>query len=365
MSTEPRSPAPRPLDPELLKSYAKRVFGHLEGAMTSAMIYLGDRLGLYQTLAGAGPLNSVQLAERTGLHERWLREWLHQQGAAGVLTFRGDGRFELEPEGEAVLANEAHPACGVGFFAQLPTLLRVAEQLPESFRSGVGLPYDAFGPEGAAGIERGLAPWFRALLVPFALPRVPGALDVLQSGARVADVGCGAGVALLEMAKAFPSSEFHGYDISQHALARAEEKRARDAVPNAQFHDAQREPLPEDGSFGFVTTFDCLHDMTDPAGITRAIRRALRDDGLWLIADIKAHDGYEQNVEKNPMAAMMYGTSVLSCLSSALSEPGGAGLGTLGLSGARLQRMTEAAGFSRFEPLDLGHPVNAFYVVRP
>ncbi len=365
MSRESRTPAARPLDPERLKSYAKHVFGHLEGAITSAMVYLGDQLGLYRALAGAGPMTSVDLAERTGLHERWLREWLHQQGAAGVLTFCGKGRFELEPEGEAVLANEAHPACGIGFFAQLPTLLRVAEQLPDAFRSGVGLPYDAFGPEGAAGIERGLAPWFRALLVPFALPRVPGALDVLQSGARVADVGCGAGVALLEMAKAFPSSEFHGYDISQHALARAEEKRAQEAVANAHFHDARREPLPEDGSFGFVTTFDCLHDMTDPAGMTRTIRHALRDDGLWLIADIKAHDGYEQNVEKNPMAAMMYGTSVLSCLSSALSEPGGAGLGTLGLSSARLQRMTEAAGFSRFEPLDLGHPVNAFYVVRP
>jgi ubiquinone/menaquinone biosynthesis C-methylase UbiE len=178
-------------------------------------------------------------------------------------------------------------------------------------------------------------------------------------------VGCGAGVALLEMAKAFPHSEFHGYDISQHALARAEAKREEAGIRNAHFHDARREPLPEDGSFGFVTSFDCLHDMTDPAGMTQAIRRALRDDGLWLIADIKAHDSYERNVEKNPMAAMMYGTSVLSCLSSALSEPGGAGLGTLGLSSDRLQRMTEAAGFSRFEPLDLGHPVNAFYVVRP
>jgi 2-polyprenyl-3-methyl-5-hydroxy-6-metoxy-1,4-benzoquinol methylase len=359
-----RSP-PRPLDPERLKHYATRVFGHLEGAMTSAMVYLGDQLGLYRALAGAGPITSAGLAERTGLHERWLREWLHQQGAAGVLVFHGDGRFELDAEGEAVLANEAHPACGIGFFAQLPTLLRVAEQLPAAFRTGLGLPYDAFGPEGAAGIERGLAPWFRALLVPFALPRVPGALEPLQRGVRVADVGCGAGVALLEMAKAFPHSEFHGYDISQHALARAEAKREEAGIRNAHFHDARREPLPEDGSFGFVTSFDCLHDMTDPAGMTQAIRRALRDDGLWLIADIKAHDSYERNVEKNPMAAMMYGTSVLSCLSSALSEPGGAGLGTLGLTSDRLQRMTEAAGFSRFEPLDLGHPVNAFYVVRP
>jgi SAM-dependent methyltransferase len=354
-----------PLDPEAFKSYAKLVFGALGGAMTSAMIYLGDRLGLYRALAGAGPVTSAELAERTGLHERWVREWLHQQGAAGVVAHRGDGRFELPPEGVAVLTDERHPACGVGFFSQLPQMLAIAEQLPESFRTGVGLPYDALGPEGARGIERGIAPWFRALLVPFALPRVPGAVERLREGTLVADVGCGAGVALLEMAKAFPASHFHGYDISQHALVRAEANRKELDVANARFHDALVDPLPEDGRFGLVTTFDCLHDMTDPARVIGQIRRALRDDGIWLVADIKAHASYEENVARNPMAAMMYGTSVLTCMSSALSEPGGLGLGTLGLHADLARQMATDAGFSRFETLDLGHPVNAFYVARP
>jgi 2-polyprenyl-3-methyl-5-hydroxy-6-metoxy-1,4-benzoquinol methylase len=352
-------------DPEALKHYAKLVFGALGGAMTSAMIYLGDRMGLYRALAGAGPLTSAELASRSGLDERWVREWLHQQGAAGVLAHRGDGRFELPPEGALVLADESHPVNGVGFFAQLPQMLALAEKLPESFRTGVGLPYDALGPEGAAGIERGLAPWFRALLVPFALPRVPGAVERLREGALVADVGCGAGVALLEMAKAFPASHFHGYDISQHALARAEAKRKETGLANARFHDAVVDPLPQDGRFALVTTFDCLHDMTDPEGVIRQIRRALRDDGTWFVADIKAQPTYEANVEKNPMAAMMYGTSVLTCMSSALSEPGGLGLGTLGLHADLARDLAERAGFTRFETLDLGHPVNAFYVVRP
>lgn len=356
---------PRALDPEALKAHAKRLFGHLEGAMTSAMVFLGDRLGLYAALAGAGALDAPALAARTGLHERWVREWLQQQGAAGLLAYRGDGRFELTPEGAAVLADETHPACGIGFFARLPALLSVAERLPEAFRTGVGLPYDAFGPEGAAAIERGFAPWFRALLVPFALPRVPGAVERLEAGVRVADVGCGAGVAVLELAKAFPRSEVHGFDISQHALARAEANRRAAGLANARFHDAVVDPLPEDGSFGLLTTFDCLHDMTDPAGMVKRIRRAVADDGLWLIADIKAHGSYEGNVEKNPMAAMMYGMSVLTCMSSALSEPGGAGLGTLGLHAELLRRMTEEAGFRSCEPLELGHPVNAFYLVRP
>jgi 2-polyprenyl-3-methyl-5-hydroxy-6-metoxy-1,4-benzoquinol methylase len=353
------------MDPDKLKAYAKNVFDALGGAMTSAMIHLGDRLGLYGALADGAPRTSAELAGQTGLSERWLREWLHQQGAAGVLEHRGEGRFALSEEGRAVLADERHPAFGAGFFSHLPQTLAVAERLPEAFRSGVGLPYDAFGPEGARGIERGLSPWFRALLVPFALPRVPGVVAALERGVQVADVGCGTGVALIEMAKAFPRSEFHGFDISSHALERAARNRAEAGVQNVAFHHAHHAPLPADGRFGFVTTFDCLHDMTDPAAVTGAIRRAIRDDGTWLVSDIKARASYEENVARNPMAAMMYGTSVLTCMSSALSEPGGAGLGTLGLHAGLLEQMVHAAGFTRFEPLDLGHPVNAFYMVRP
>jgi SAM-dependent methyltransferase len=354
----------RELDVEKLKEYAKLVFGALGGAMTSSMIYLGDRLGLYDALADGSPVDSAGLAERTGLDERWLREWLYQQGAAGVLEY-ADGRFALSPEGRAVLADESHPAFGAGFFSHLPESMAVAEQLPESFRTGRGLPYDALGPGGARGVERGLAPWFRALLVPMVLPQIDGVVAKLESGVRVADVGCGAGVALLEMAKAFPKSEFHGWDISKHALERAEQNCAEAGVSNAHFHDAATDPLPDDGGMAFVTTFDCLHDMAHPDVVTKAIRGCIAPDGLWLIADIKSRASYEENLEHNPMAAMMYGTSVMSCMSSALSEPDGMGLGTLGLHPELAERMTRDAGFTRFEPIDLGHPVNAFYVVRP
>ena len=125
---------PRPLDPEALRAKAQQVFGALGGAMTSAMIYLGDRLGLYRALAGGDPVTSGELAERTGLHERWVREWLYQQGAAGLLEHRGDERFALSAEAEAVLADESHPAFGAGFFSHLPQTLQVAERLPEAFQ---------------------------------------------------------------------------------------------------------------------------------------------------------------------------------------------------------------------------------------
>lgn len=352
------------LDPDRLRDFSRRLFGHLTGAVTSALVYLGDELGLYRALA-EGPASSAELAARAGLDERWVREWLYNQAAAGLLEAEPGERFGLSPEGRAVLADESHPAFGAGMFTQLPGTLGAVSRLRESFRTGIGLPYDAFGPEGARGIERGFAPWLRSFLVPAVIGRVAGLRERLAAGGRVADVGCGAGAALLLLAEAFPAAELHGYELSQHALARAEENRRRAGRANVRFHAVPGDPLPEDARFDLVLSFDCLHDMTRPADVAASIRRALRDDGVWLIADIKAHPSFAENVAQNPMASLMYGFSVLTCMSSALAEPGGAGLGTLGLPEPRARELALAAGFARFERLDVEHPVNAFYVVRP
>jgi SAM-dependent methyltransferase len=276
-----------------------------------------------------------------------------------------DERFSLSAEARVVLADPTHPAYGMGWFERLPETMAMVTKLDESFRTGLGHDYDAHGPGGAAGIERAFAPWYRNFLVPVALPALDGVLDKLGAGAVVADVGCGAGVAVLTMAEAFPSAEFHGYDISLHALSRAEAKLAERHLGNAVFHDARHDPLPEDGSLDLVTTFDCIHDMTHPFEMMQAIRAALRPDGTWLLVDIKARDGFAENAAKNPMASMMYGISVLSCMSSAMSEPDGAGLGTLGLPATTAEEMARRAGFTRFRVLDIPHSLNAFYEVRP
>ena len=356
---------PQTLDFEKIKAFVERVFGFLSGATVSGMIYLGDRLGLYRALQGAGALTSDELARKTGLSERWVREWLRAQAGAKLLDYKSDGRFELSLEGTFVLAEENSPAFAAGGFHSLPQQFAVLEQLPQAFKTGVGLPYDAFGAEGAVGVERFLAPWFRAFLVPVALPRLDGVVSKLERGATAADVGCGAGVALIEMAKAYPKTNFHGYDISQHALSRARENQRNAGVQNVTFHDAQTDALPGDGRFDFITTFDCLHDMAHPDVVIRAIRRAIKPDGTWLIADINGKPTFEENLERNPMVAMMYSISVMSCMSSALSEPGGAGLGTLGFTEPVAREMTTAAGFTRFTRHDFENPVNAYYEVRP
>ena len=352
------------IDQDKLKAGGQRVFGHLSGALISAMIHLGDRLGLYRVLHGAGPVTSNELAEKTGLSERWVREWLRGQAAAQLLEYAGDDRFELPTEMAMILADEDSPKFAAGIFSDLPQRMAILEKLPEAFQTGLGLPYDARGPEGARGIERVFAPWYRHSLIPIVLPALDGVEVKLRSGAKVADVGCGAGIAVVQMAKAYPDGDFHGYDISEHALARANANKEEAGLTNLQFHNAAQDGLSDDASFDFITTFDCIHDMTHPAEMIQAIRSALKSDGTWLIADINSAPTFEENL-KRPMTGLMYAFSVMGCMSSALSEPDGAGLGTLGFNEEVARSMTQEAGFTRFKRHDFENPFNAYYEVRP
>ncbi len=359
----------RAADPDLLKLFSFNLFTQLGGAVTAGMIHLGDRLGLYTALAGAGkPVTSAELADRAGLDERWVREWAYNQAAAKLLTADVEGgteRFSLSPEATAVLADPDSPAYGMGMFHRFPQTMAALEVMPESFRTGVGHDYDSHGCEGAVGIERSFEPWNQHHLLPTVLPTLEGLVPRLEAGASVIDIGCGAGGAVLMLAAAFPESTFVGFDISRHALERAEERRAEAGLANARFVDPRDEALPSDGSVDFVSTIDCIHDMTHPQDVMEKIRAGIADDGIWLLVDIKGRDSFAENVEKNPMATLMYGISVLSCMSSALSEPDGAGLGTLGLPESKAKEMSAAAGFTRFQRLDIDHAVNAFYDIRP
>ncbi len=357
--TEPAEPTA-----EEIGLFAYQVWTYKQGEMVSLLIHLGDRLGLYRAMQDAGPLCSEELADRTGLQERWLREWLRGQGAAGLLVWSDDDRFELTPTAAAVLADEDDSLFfAAGAFGN-PAAPDFIDDLAAAFRSGIGLPYDRQGPAGAHRTERMLGPWTRLALVPTILPALDGVTGKLEAGATVADVGCGAGVALTAMAQQFPGSRFHGYDISRHAIERATERVAEAGLDNVELHLAGADALPAEPTFDLVLTFDCLHDMTDPRATMAAIRRSIDPDGTWLVKDIRCAPDPRDNL-KNPMAAMMYGFSIVSCMSSALSEPGGAGLGTLGLHPELLAELTTGAGFTRFRLLDFDEPANLYYEVRP
>jgi 2-polyprenyl-3-methyl-5-hydroxy-6-metoxy-1,4-benzoquinol methylase len=343
---------------------ADRAVGYLAGAAVSALVCLGDQLGLYRALAEAGPATSGERAAAAGLDERWVREWLHGQAGAGLARYVGAGRFELTDEQAALLADEDDPAFLAGGFGLLFSLFQDWERLPKAFRTGRGTPYNDLGADHARSESRFSAPWMRANLVPVILPSLDRVTDKLREGAKAADVGCGSGRATLEMAAAYPNSEFHGYDLAEVAIRFARENLASTGLTNVNFHHADAVALPSDASFDLVLTWDCLHDMTDPAAAMRAIRGAIKPDGTWLIVDIAGQPTPEENHD-HPLAGLLYGFSVLDCLGCGTSADDGAGLGTLGFAEPLARHMVADAGFTRFKVQHFDNPLNAFYEVQP
>ncbi len=356
--------AEQTLDAEALKRFSFSVWSYKQGEMVSLMINIGDRLGLYKAMQGRGSMSAAELAEVTGLQERWLFEWLRGQAAARLLDYHQPDRFELSEIGAAVLADEEGSlSFAAGAFAG-PTPPETVDKLVDAFRTGVGLSYEDLGPNAAHRTERMLGPWTRQELVPHILPALDGVVAKLEAGAVAADVGCGGGVALITMAEAFPNSTFHGYDPSQIAIDRCREKAQELGLKNVELHVAGGEELPDTPTFDFLITFDCIHDMTRPAEVITSIRNAMQPDGTWLIKDIRSKPEFEENL-KNPLLAMFYGFSVSACMSSALSEPGGAGLGTLGFNPEVADRMVRAGGFTQFKEHDFDDPSNLYYEVKP
>ena len=352
------------LDAGKVEAMSDRTISYLSGACISAMVYLGDQLGLYRALHGAGQMTSKELASRSRLDERWVREWLHGQASAGLVHHVGEEFFELTGEQAAVLADEESPAFVAGGFALVFPLLKQWERVFASFRSGRGVPYNELGSDHAVGESRFSGPWMRANLVPVILPGLDGVISKLTAGAKVADVGCGSGRALLEMAQAYPRSQFHGYDSSALAIRLAEANLAGSGLTNVIFHLAPASTLGPAATFDFVLTWDCLHDMTAPAGAMRSIRAAIKTDGTWLIIDINGMPTPKENYG-HPLSGLLYAISVLDCLACSTCEEGGAGLGTLGLPEPVARAMTAEAGFTRFTVRDFGNPLNSFYEVRP
>jgi 2-polyprenyl-3-methyl-5-hydroxy-6-metoxy-1,4-benzoquinol methylase len=344
--------------------FAFRVWSYKQGEMVSLLVHLGDRLGLYRAMDGAGALTAQELATRTGLHWRWLQEWLRGNAAAELLSSEDGERFELSAAGAMVLAREQDSLqFAAGAFGAPPDPAFV-DELADAFRSGTGLPYDRQGASGVHRTERMLGPWARLSLMPTVLPALEGVGERLAEGALVADVGCGAGVALTTLAQNYPRSRFHGYELSQLAVERARARVAEAGLSNVEILHRRAEELPADGGYSLVLTFDCLHDMTRPDLAAAAVRRAIADDGTWLIKEIRCDDTWAGN-RRNPMLAMFLGFSIASCMSSALSEPDGAGLGTIGLPPRAAERLAREAGFTRFRSHDFEDPANLYYEVRP
>ena len=356
------------MDQSKIGDLSKRIMGAYEGALVSGMIYLGDEMGLYRAMHEQGPITSDEVAKRAGLHERFVREWLSLQAAAGLIAYEGDGLFHLSSEAGLLLAEEDEIRSMARWFDNFPQRTALLSEIPRSFKTGIGISWSDIEKGGTSGrvqwMERQLRPWYEQILVQEVLPELAGLIDELNSGVSVADVGCGSGVAVVTMAEAFPTSDFHGWEIAPLALDRCRENAIQSGVTNAFFHDVRDHRLPEDNSFSFIATFDCVHDMTSPDELASAIYNSMTPEGRWLIVDPTSKGSLEENI-KMPLAVFGYAASVAGCLQSGMSEPGGAGHGVFGLPAPAMQELTERAGFTRFRQLDIQHAMNSYYEVRP
>lgn len=343
------------------EDFVGKVVADTVGLTNTVLSWIGDELGLWKDLANAGPATSAQLAARTGLAERPVREWLNAMTAAGYIVHASDtGTFQLPVEHAPVLAQESGPMFFGGAHEELMGLLRPIDRIVESFRTGRGVPQSAYPEMAYDGMDRFTAGWFENLLLPVWIPAV-GLSERLAAGIDVADVGCGRGRAVVKMAKAFPRSRFVGYDVYSPNVAKAK-KLAQDAGVEDRVRFVELDATEGLAStFDLVTTFDVIHDAVDPRGVLRSIRKALKENGTYLCLDINCSSRLDQNV--GPLGSLFYGFSVLYCMTTSLAH-GGAGLGTCGLHEPKLQELGTEAGFKHIRKVPLENPFNNLYELR-
>lgn len=333
------------VDTVKLDQFLGRMIGELGAVANAALVLVGDKLGLYKAMAGAGPLTSVQLAAKTGTDERYVREWLSAHAAGGLVAFDPDGgTFTLPDEHAYAFAVEDSPAYLPGAFQVLSSLFMDEPKITEAFRSGKGVGWHEHHPCLFEGTERFFRPGYAAHLVQEWIPALDGVEAKLRKGARVADVGCGYGSSTILMAKAFPNSQFFGFDYHDGSIEAARQAAKAAAVDNVTFDVASAKSYPA-SAFDFVAFFDCLHDMGDPVGAARHVLSTLAGDGTLMIVEPKAGDRLEDNL--NPVGRLYYCASTMVCTPGSRAQEVGLALGAQA-GEARLREVVTAGGFTRF-----------------
>lgn len=349
------------LDQEKLNAFLGQIMGDLAAAGSAVLVVMGDRLGLYRGLAEHGPCTSHALAAATGTAERYVREWLAAQAAARYVSYdAGAGEYWLEPEQSAVFVEEGGPAFLGGAFESLMALYVDEPKVTEAFRTGKGVAWGDHHPCLFRGIERRTRGIYESQLAHVWLPAVEGLVAKLKAGAKVADVGCGAGITSLIMARNFPESRIFGFDVHGPSVERARQTASFEGLQDRVTFECATAQDFTGTEYDLVMIVDALHDMGDPVGAARRIREALAPDGRWLLVEPFAHDRMEDNF--NPLGRWFYSVSTLLCTPGALSQEGGYALGAQA-GEARLRDIATKAGFSRFERV-AETPFNLVFDVR-
>ena len=328
----------------------------------AALIAIGDKLGLYKGLAAGGGQTPAELAKRTGTTERYVREWLCSQAAGGYVTYDpASGKFSLSEEQAFALADDNSPAFLPGAFQVALGAIQAKEQLEERFKTGKGMGWHEHNHNVFVGTERFFRPGYAANLISSWIPALGGVEAKLKAGARVADVGCGLGASTILMAKNYPKSEFVGFDYHDKSIETAKQ-RAKDAgVDDRIIFEVAMAKTYSGQDYDFVTFFDCLHDMGDPAGAASHVFSSLNKDGTWMIVEPFAGDKIEENL--NPIGRAFYGASTLLCTPASLSQEVGLALGAQA-GEKRLREVVTSGGFTRFRRATQT-PFNLIFEARP
>ncbi|HEY2477803.1 MAG TPA: class I SAM-dependent methyltransferase [Solirubrobacterales bacterium] len=331
------------IDPDKLEAFMGQAVTDMGAVISAPLFVIGERLGLYKAMAGAGPITSDEVAERAGVAERSVREWLRNQAAGGYVTYdAATDTYELPPEQALALADEESPFYLLGAYELIASLYADEDKIAAAFKSGDGMGWHEHDHRLFKGTERFFRPGYKGHLVAEWIPALDGVEEKLTEGAKVADVGCGHGASTVLMAEAFPNSEFHGFDYHPASIERAREAASAAGVGNAIFEVATAKDYPG-AHYDMVAVFDCLHDMGDPVGASAHIHESLAPDGTWMIVEPFAGDTVEENL--NPVGRVFYGASTMICTPASLDQEVGLALGAQA-GEKRLAEVIEAGGFS-------------------
>jgi SAM-dependent methyltransferase len=351
------------IDEGRLEELMGRIVGYMTGGAVCYGIWLGDELGLYRAMAGAGPVAADAVATRTGCNPRLVREWLDGQAAAGLVAFDpATETYELTPEAGMALADDTSPAFTARGMNALGSFFTDIEKVKGAFLGDGGLSWGDHHACLFQGTEWFFRTGYRAFLPTVWIPALEGVEEKLQAGASVADIGCGHGASVVVMAEAYPASRFFGFDFHEPSVETARQ-RAKEASVDDRTSFEVATAVGYEGTFDLICFFDCLHDMGDPVGIARYAREHLAPGGTVLLVEPFALDDHTANLTENPMAALLYHASSSICTPNSLSQDVGLGLGAQA-GPARLRQVFEEAGFTHFRKA-AESPLNLILEVRP
>jgi 2-polyprenyl-3-methyl-5-hydroxy-6-metoxy-1,4-benzoquinol methylase len=335
------------IDEAKLEAFMGQVVGQMTGAVLCFGMWLGDELGLYRAMSDEGPISADDLAERTGCHPRLIREWLDGQSAGGLVVFDPEAdRYALPAEHAMALADENSPVFVARAMNAFGSMYMDIDKIADAFRGDGALSWGDHHPCLFAGTEWFFRTGYRAHLAAEWIPALDGVADKLDSGARVADVGCGHGAPAIALAEAYQSSTFRGFDFHQPSISTATERSREAGVADRVTFDVAT-ATSYDGEYDLICFFDCLHDMGDPVSAATHAREHLSPGGTVLLVEPFAIDGRAENLTGNPMAAMLYTASSTVCVPNSLSQDVALGLGAQAGEG-RLREVFEEAGFAHF-----------------